>query len=154
MSIRGILALIAAVAAFGVLGAASAVAATEPDPSAVIAADDDAAAKDAATGEQTAEGSGDSLDSGCADYSTQEEAQQALDEDDTDPLNLDPDGNGIACEDLPSESDPAGGVATGGGGTAGVPGPPTAVPAGLVMLALLGAAGALSLLGRRGTPRR
>ncbi len=44
--------------------------------------------------------------SACADY-TQEEAQQLLDDDPRDPDNLDPDGDGIACEDEELSGSPA-----------------------------------------------
>jgi hypothetical protein len=151
VSLRALLALLAAVVGFGAFGAASAVAGPDADPNAVVAADSNATTDSTNTSTEQA---GDSAASGCSDYTTQEEAQKALDEDSTDPLNLDPDGNGIACENLPSASDPTGGVQTGGGGTAGIPAPPSAAPAGLVLVALLGAAGALSLLGGRHTHRR
>ena len=38
----------------------------------------------------------------CGAYATQEEAQAALEADPSDPAGLDPDGNGVACESLPS----------------------------------------------------
>ena len=41
----------------------------------------------------------------CGDYDYQEDAQDALDADPSDPDGLDGDGNGIACEDLPSRPD-------------------------------------------------
>src|SRR5215207_671533 len=41
----------------------------------------------------------------CEDFETQEEAQAVLDEDDTDPHNLDPNRDGIACALLPSSAD-------------------------------------------------
>lgn len=37
----------------------------------------------------------------CADFATQEEAQAVLDQDPTDPHNIDFDRDGVACEDLP-----------------------------------------------------
>ena len=40
----------------------------------------------------------------CIDFEFQEEAQAVLDEDATDPYNLDPNGDGFACSSLPSES--------------------------------------------------
>jgi hypothetical protein len=40
----------------------------------------------------------------CSDFSTQEEAQQEYDSDDSDPNYLDGDDDGVACESLPSES--------------------------------------------------
>lgn len=81
-------------------------------------------------------------DLNCDDFDTQEEAQQQLDEDPSDPHGLDADDNGVACESLPSgdstdddgddsaedttddtadeddDATPTGGVATGAGGTA------------------------------------
>ncbi len=50
----------------------------------------------------------------CVDFTTQEEAQAELDADDTDPNNLDPNGDGIACALLPAADD-AGGDDAGGG---------------------------------------
>lgn len=41
----------------------------------------------------------------CEDFATQEDAQAVLDEDLSDPHNLDPNGDGIACGLLPSEAD-------------------------------------------------
>jgi hypothetical protein len=41
----------------------------------------------------------------CVDFEFQEEAQEVYDEDRSDPFNLDPSGDGIACSSLPS-SDP------------------------------------------------
>ena len=38
----------------------------------------------------------------CDDFATQPEAQAELDRDPTDPNRLDGDGDGVACEDLPS----------------------------------------------------
>lgn len=65
----------------------------------------------------------------CSDFATQEEAQAVYDQDPSDPHGLDSDGDGIACETLPSggggggdDDDggeaPAGGVDTGAGGMA------------------------------------
>ena len=45
-------------------------------------------------------------DINCDDFTYQEEAQAILDQDPSDPNGLDQDGDGIACEDLPSQ--PAG----------------------------------------------
>ncbi len=70
----------------------------------------------------------------CRDYDTQEEAQAAFDADPSDPNGLDRDNDGVACETRPGSGDmggmedppqmtggtPAGGVDTGGGGTAGL----------------------------------
>lgn len=44
------------------------------------------------------DGDGTGLDLTCDDFATQEEAQEQLDADPTDPLGLDPDGDGTACE--------------------------------------------------------
>jgi hypothetical protein len=44
-------------------------------------------------------------DQNCGDFDTQEEAQAVLDEDPSDPNNLDGDNDGVACESLPSEAD-------------------------------------------------
>ena len=41
----------------------------------------------------------------CDDFDYQEEAQAVLDADPGDEHGLDPDGNGIACEELPSSAD-------------------------------------------------
>ena len=43
------------------------------------------------------------LPAGCAAYLYQEDAQAALDADPSDPSGLDPDANGIACEELPPQ---------------------------------------------------
>lgn len=51
-----------------------------------------------------ADDGGDAASSGCIDY-TQEEAQEILDDDPDDPENLDPDGDGIACEDEETTTD-------------------------------------------------
>jgi hypothetical protein len=40
----------------------------------------------------------------CVDFEFQEDAQDVLDEDPSDPYNLDPSGDGIACSSLPSSS--------------------------------------------------
>lgn len=57
------------------------------------------------------------LDYDCADFATQEEAQEYLTP--GDPHRLDGDSDGVACEDLPS-----GGTGGGGGGDATPPPPP------------------------------
>jgi Excalibur calcium-binding domain len=57
------------------------------------------------------------VDYDCADFATQEEAQEYLEP--GDPYNLDGDNDGVACEDLPS-----GGGGSGGGGSAEPPPPP------------------------------
>jgi hypothetical protein len=59
------------------------------------------------------------VDYDCADFATQEEAQEYLEP--GDPHNLDADGDGIACEDLPSGGGGGGG---GGGGSPEAPPPP------------------------------
>jgi hypothetical protein len=58
----------------------------------------------------------------CADFATQEEAQEYLLP--GDPYNLDADSDGIACEDLPS----GGGGGGGGGGGSVEPAPPPPPP--------------------------
>lgn len=60
------------------------------------------------------------VDYDCADFSTQEEAQEYLEP--GDPYNLDGDNDGVACEDLPSGG--GGGGGSGGGGSAEPPPPP------------------------------
>jgi hypothetical protein len=40
----------------------------------------------------------------CVDFEFQEDAQEVYDEDPTDPYNLDPSGDGVACSSLPSLS--------------------------------------------------
>lgn len=47
---------------------------------------------------------GQDLNFSCFNFGVQEDAQVLLDGDPTDPMGLDPDGNGIACEDLPNRS--------------------------------------------------
>ena len=49
----------------------------------------------------------------CPDYDYQEDAQEVLDADPSDPNDLDRDNDGIACEDLPSR--PANGDGNGNG---------------------------------------
>lgn len=53
----------------------------------------------------------------CADFTSQEEAQAALDADPRDPNGLDGDGDGEACDDLPRRGGVAGGPAGGGAQT-------------------------------------
>ena len=56
----------------------------------------------------------------CEDFSSQSDAQAVLNEDSSDPFNLDADGDDRACEDEFGEAvrgAPEGGVETGGGGT-------------------------------------
>lgn len=47
------------------------------------------------------------IDYDCVDFTTREEAQAVLDQDPTDPYNLDPSGDGVACALLPSAADVA-----------------------------------------------
>jgi hypothetical protein len=66
------------------------------------------------------EGQGSSGGTRCEDFAYQEDAQAVLDGDRTDPLGLDPDHDGIACEDLPNKPIVGGATYTGivaGGGT-------------------------------------
>lgn len=79
-------------------------------------------------------GGGDDLD--CSDFATQEDAQAELDKDPSDPHDLDRDGDGIACEALPS-----GGQGGGGDDNGGLPVTGASAPQ------LLGGAGALGLVG-------
>ena len=75
--------------------------------------DDDRAAKRAARRAQREQDAGDSqaaADEGalvCEDFFTQEEAQAAFDDDPEGQAGLDEDGNGIACEELPSADEQA-----------------------------------------------
>jgi hypothetical protein len=62
------------------------------------------------------------VDYDCADFATQVEAQEYLEP--GDPHNLDGDGDGIACEELPS----GGGGGGGGGGGSVEPAPPPEPP--------------------------
>ena len=61
----------------------------------------------------------------CSDFVYQDTAQAILQADPSDPHNLDPDGNGIACETLPPRPDTGDGAVTGfpdvGDGADGVP---------------------------------
>jgi LPXTG-motif cell wall-anchored protein len=52
----------------------------------------------------------------CADFATQEEAQAELERDGTDPHGLDRDGDGVACEALPSGGPVDSGDGDDGGG--------------------------------------
>ena len=59
----------------------------------------------ATTSETTSETTADNAANGdldCADFATQEEAQAELESDPDDPNDLDRDGDGVACENLPS----------------------------------------------------
>jgi hypothetical protein len=73
-------------------------------------ADADPTGEDAATSMTPGAGD-DSQDQDCIDFATQEEAQIVLDADASDPFNLDPNGDGIACATLPSEAELDGGDA-------------------------------------------
>jgi micrococcal nuclease len=50
----------------------------------------------------------------CASFAYQEDAQMVLKQDPSDPNYLDGDGDGVACEDLPSTDDQSPGVSSGG----------------------------------------
>jgi hypothetical protein len=86
-------------------------------------------------------------DRDCVDFATQEEAQDFFERHGGSSANnvddLDRDGDGIACESLPSRSDaPVGGIDTGAGGTAAKPGGGSPLPfalggAGLGLLVVL-----------------
>jgi hypothetical protein len=125
-------------------------AADEGAPGASIAQDEDAT--DAGTTDE-ADTNGDGSIT-CEDFTTQDDAQIYFDGN-PDATQLDEDSDGIVCEDLATVDDPTGGVHTGDGGTAVVPGPVsedgsgTASGALLVLVALLAAAGGLVLLRRR-----
>ena len=61
-------------------------------------------------------------DLNCEDFGSQKDAQATLEDDSSDPDNLDADDDGDACEDFFTRvshvrSEPGGGVETGGGGT-------------------------------------
>ena len=61
----------------------------------------------------------------CVDFEFQEEAQKVYDQDPSDPYNLDPSGDGVACSSLPSSSPlvsqmPRTGIGTLGGLNAGL----------------------------------
>jgi hypothetical protein len=104
-------------------------------------------------------------DLNCSDFTTQAEAQAALNQDPSDPNGLDTDNDGVACEDLPGGAPgsaengantagqdtgdaPAGGVEAGAGGTAGGDDSGVLLPAGLAGGALL-VAGGVVLIRRR-----
>jgi LPXTG-motif cell wall-anchored protein len=83
----------------------------------------------------------------CADFATQEEAQAELERDRTDPHGLDRDGDGVACEALPSGGPVNGDDGDGddGGGQDQETLPETGVGTGPLVAA--SGAGALGLLG-------
>jgi hypothetical protein len=56
----------------------------------------------------------------CVDFDFQEEAQAVLDEDRSDPFNLDPSGDGVACSSLPSSSPRVGQLPRTGSGPGGL----------------------------------
>jgi hypothetical protein len=105
--------------------------------------------------EDEVEAAGDDRD--CADFSTQEEAQDYFEDQggsaSNNVDNLDADSDGIACESLPSSSAPSGGVDTGGGGTAPRPPGSSASPTtGVLGGAALGFGIGLLLIGLRRRP--
>ena len=59
-------------------------------------------------------GSGTDSNLDCAGFAYQEEAQRVLKQDPSNPNYLDGDGDGVACEDLPSTDDQSPGVSSGG----------------------------------------
>jgi hypothetical protein len=79
----------------------------------------------------------------CVDFEFQEEAQEVYDEDRSDPYNLDPSGDGVACSSLPSLSPLVVQVPRTGTGTAG------GLDSGLLVAAsLLSSAGAAAASSR------
>lgn len=89
----------------------------------------------------------------CSDFATQEEAQAVLDQDPSDPHGLDADGDGIACESLPSGEPEDETTAPGKGGEADDEGlPVTGLSTGALAAGgalLLAAGGAAYLAARR-----
>lgn len=81
------------------------------------AAEDDAAAEEAAdaAAQDAAQADGSTPaaveDTDCIDFATQEQAQAVYDADPSDPFNLDPNEDGIACSALPSQAELEGGDA-------------------------------------------
>jgi hypothetical protein len=83
----------------------------------------------------------------CVDFEFQEDAQELYDEDRSDPYNLDPSGDGVACSSLPPSNPRISQVPRTGIGTS------TDVSAGLLAaVSLLGSLGAVGAAWRR-TPR-
>ena len=85
----------------------------------------------------------------CEDFANQADAQFRLESDPSDPFRLDGDDDGIACEslgvrdhDAAYDGHPLGGVATGGGGTAGEDDLPGDVLTATAVLGLAGGAAA------------
>ena len=74
----------------------------------------------------------------CVDFEFQEEAQEVYDEDPSDPYNLDPSGDGVACSSLPSTSPLVLQVPRTGTGTMGSPSSGWLVA--VVLLSSIGAA--------------
>jgi len=79
----------------------------------------------------------------CVDFEFQEEAQKVFDKDPTDPYNLDPSGDGIACSSLPSSNPRVSQVPRTGVGTASGFGVELLIPA-ILLLGLAGAAAGAS----------
>ena len=92
----------------------------------------------------------------CEDFANQADAQFRLESDPSDPFRLDADDDGIACEslgvthpDAAYDGHPLGGVATGGGGTAGEDDLPGDVLTAIAVLGLAGGAAATAASGLR-----
>jgi micrococcal nuclease len=62
----------------------------------------------------TSAGNGGDTNLDCGHFATQEEAQRVLKQDPSDPNYLDGDGDGVACEDLPSNNDQPPSAGSGG----------------------------------------
>lgn len=75
----------------------------------------------------------------CADFATQEEAQAVYDRDPSDPFNLDPSGDGIACSSLPSSTTVVSQVPRTGTGIDDAAARNALAAAGLLLLGLSGA---------------
>ncbi|SDP10122.1 Excalibur calcium-binding domain-containing protein [Klenkia soli] len=97
-------------------------------------------------------GTASAADLNCSDFATRDQAQAVLDADRSDPNGLDRDGDGVACESLPTggaedgtaltaqvADRPQGAVAAGDGSSTQGPG---VLPYAVGGLALVGAAGA------------
>lgn len=115
-------------------------AAQQPSPKADVA--DEPRAQTAGAGGGGGGGAG---DRDCADFDTQQEAQEYFEEQGGGPDNnvdqLDEDGDGLACESLDGGAVPDGGPATGGGWLAAGDGAGTAAPLAVLALLLVAAAG-------------
>jgi hypothetical protein len=79
----------------------------------------------------------------CVDFEFQEEAQEVYDQDPSDPYNLDPSGDGVACSSLPSMNPRVTQVPRTGIGT------PTGFSGWLVAASLLACLGAVATTSRR-----